>query len=249
METSVLYYGERGIVNSIVDALKKSEKNVKEFIDDINWLNNSNKLHLDKIETISFLIEGTFGQWGDPDLMIIINKTYVFIIEAKAGCFVRNACINKGEFAYTTDNSSKINIQLGLRKRFIDLWENKRDTDVIKEGAASDLDEAYKKSNGRALKKEKALELLENFFTESFSKDKVYYIALVGGAGNLDCIHNIFPSEIVIGDDSTGTTGDFYKHCGVIEYNSLEFLNNDETYAQARKTMDEPKCTGCIYRN
>lgn len=180
------YYSERGLVNKMMnwfcetDDITKKKNFMNLFKQGMGY--NSNCV-------ITFYNEFSFGDWGNPDLIIDVcgengNKV-VLIIEAKVDKF-ENCCScvkdSNNNYVFKDESkknyASKINIQLLLRKRFVDLLiangvtKDKNGKEIIRDNS----NEIYRgKENGRALMKPYLVETWKDFFKDK----KIIYTAIV----------------------------------------------------------------------
>lgn len=175
------YYSERGLINNLINYMNENEENLKKFLSILvdNYVYKEAKI----------FNEFSFGEFGSPDLIIKLDNK-LFIIEAKIDTF-ENSATKKNHFAFK-DNASKINIQLLLRKRFIDadVIKEKNNYIIIDKNKSDYKDEGIYK-NGRSLKKQSLVKLaLEEFKAEGLEH---YYVAIVNGESiNKDKIFNKF---------------------------------------------------------
>ena len=111
----VIWYGERGIVNSIVDGLKRGGLEIiQTFLGSVLWANGAAQDWIKDVKSVQLMVEVGLGQFGDPDLIIVCNTgenvPHVIFLEAKITSYARSAEL---------DSSSKINRQLTLKYRFV----------------------------------------------------------------------------------------------------------------------------------
>ncbi len=161
MTVKTYYYSERGLVNKLIEWLNNAESN--SLIDFFKLLD----LDLNENSSIEIFDEFSFGDFGSPDLIIKVDNN-VYIIEAKITSFVKASTKLSDKLKFK-DNASKINIQLLLRKRFINQIKLGFE-EVIKEEYRKEDENIYK--NGRALKKS---ELINEFVKEKLKDSFTYY--------------------------------------------------------------------------
>lgn len=84
----VLFYGERGIVNTLFIELSKNLEAFKEFIG-LTRNCNGNSIYTKEIKDINVIIEPDFGKvgFGTTDAVIIVNKELLIFFEAKRNNF------------------------------------------------------------------------------------------------------------------------------------------------------------------
>ncbi len=177
MKVNLHYYSERGLVNTLINWIKDNCDNTEELNKFFDLLG----VKLTDDSNIDIYDEISFGQFGDPDLIIKVDNI-IFIIEAKIDTFVKSATLPDYKLVFK-DNASKINIQLLLRKRFVNalIGRNNNQDNVIKEGSHDSNDSDINKKdciykNGRALKKKELVSFINNIFKDY---KKIYYVALV----------------------------------------------------------------------
>ena len=181
------FYSERGIVNSVIFWMSNAPK--EEIIKLLKGIKDKKGDSIvENYKKIDIFDEFSFGDFGSPDLIIKVKskeKTYVFIIEAKITTY-DNASIdndNNGSIVYK-NNASKLNIQLSLRKRFIDSIESIKGE--ILDGI--EVEPANQYDYTRKLKKTEVLKWIKNHIKGDF---KYYFISLTTDKAN----HNPFSNE------------------------------------------------------
>ena len=183
MNKSAHYYSERGMINCLVNWLMKGDDNCHKLLKKIDYADNSSKPEFNDILELHIYNEFSFGEFGDPDLIIKIKTDvgiYCFIIEAKIKTFKESRKLGK-DIKYK-DHASEIDIQLLLRKRFIECVNKLIDNhQLIRE--VSQVEKGYKKQDDkivepptRALKKSELINWINETFVDK--EIKYYYIAL-----------------------------------------------------------------------
>jgi hypothetical protein len=119
---SIIWYGERGVVNALVAALaaRDIEVGVKRFLREVKWADDGRPLWIDDIKQATLIVEVGLNDFGDPDLIMVCQTgngdRFVVIVEAKVITYLASALSNtKGMVA---GKNSNINRQLTLRYRF-----------------------------------------------------------------------------------------------------------------------------------
>lgn len=174
------FYSERGIVNSIIFWMSNAPED--EIIKLLKGIKDKNGDSIvEDYDEIDIFDEFSFGDFGSPDLIIKVKSeenTYVFIIEAKITTY-DNASIdnNNGSIVYK-NNASKLNIQLSLRKRFIDSIESIKG-EILDGIEVEPTDKQYDYT--RKLKK---IELLKWIKEHIKGKFEYYFISLTTDKGN-----------------------------------------------------------------
>ena len=226
--STINFYGERGIVNSIVLFLAQNDNNLKGFLNSIRFINNKqcfcNINENISITDIHYWVELSLSQFGNPDLIIdfkMNDKTHILFIEAKLTDFIKAS--SKGIIDFK--DSSLLNIQLLLKERFVQALNNEKnngkDRTRIEE---KDIKETDLKREKRALGKQSILEKIKYF-----NKDCIfYYIGLVTNKDTeIDAldekIKQLMPSENV---DNL--------NIGIINYNNIAEMINErnDVYTQ-----------------
>ena len=159
------FYSERGLINRLIEWL--NQVNFDSSLKFFQLLNPE----INQNSRIDIFNEFSFGDFGSPDLIIKIDNN-VYIIEAKITSFIKAATKPEEKYVFK-NNASKINIQLLLRKRFIEAIKLSDDEEIVECHQDQDGD-IYK--NGRALKK---AELIDEFVKKCFNNEnKFFYVSL-----------------------------------------------------------------------
>jgi hypothetical protein len=73
----LIWYGERGIINSILTHMQKSKagfvEEVKNLVKAIHWADEKPAAWVASITSAHAIVELGFGQFGDPDLILVCN--------------------------------------------------------------------------------------------------------------------------------------------------------------------------------
>ena len=132
MNINVHYYSERGLIHCLINWLKEKESNIHELISIVHIASENEKsktININKIDEISVYNEFSFGEFGNPDLIIRIksgNNSIVLVMEAKLTSFQKARTLGVGnaddkEIKYK-GHASDIDVQLILRKRFFEAF-------------------------------------------------------------------------------------------------------------------------------
>ena len=118
---SVLWYGERGVVNSLVIAIHAGGVSaVSDLLRQVQWADKSQPAWLSDIASVSMIVEPGCSQFGDPDLILVLttndSQRYVVYFEAKVVTYAASAVPNSKGMKEKKFNSA-INGQLSLRYR------------------------------------------------------------------------------------------------------------------------------------
>jgi len=141
---SIILYGERGLVNSIVLEISDDINLIRKVLGAVKLGNDSVFDWLNDITEVDFWIEPSFGQFGDPDLILICtctgNEKYIIFFEAKTANYIDSAMPLTEK--YFPGINSRINAQLTLKYRFVQaLTLGKSAAGIIQE--APDIADAY----------------------------------------------------------------------------------------------------------
>lgn len=233
-EVSCLFYGERGIVNAIlIDIGKDKNKLATDLLNNIKYCTgNSMEFNDEDITSVKYLLEGSFGEWGNPDLMIKVESKssgiVFYILEAKVKDFSKE-CAKKinGKYCFTGKSggrncASLINIQLALRARFMKEWKGyTQNNGAVEITSSYDEADGEKYKNGRALKDKYALKILKDFFFEdviyednSVLPENVYYVSL-STKYDVKNVEKAFEGLL------SEYNGEFVNHIGFLNYDAF----------------------------
>lgn len=126
-------YSERGIINSLIFTIGRSKKLMDEFI---QLLNISELKTNGEVEDYTVMLEQSFSQFGDADLIIIIHyinpkHNRVLFIEGKVNTYSKKWHLNKRYSKYKESKNEKekyngytsnLFFQLHLKRLLIDKW-------------------------------------------------------------------------------------------------------------------------------
>lgn len=178
MNKSVVFYGERGIVNSIILDMKDDLYKQKSFLNCIRLADNSYLDWVDKLESMKYFVEPSFSEFGSPDLIIKAktsdNKNYVIFVEAKTDTYEKSSVelAPTGLPASGYDGiGSKLNVQLSYKYRFVEALKNSTGKNFIVESNAK----ANYSDKNRRLVKESLVRFCFEFFKDI---EKYYFVAL-----------------------------------------------------------------------
>jgi hypothetical protein len=184
-ESSLVWYGERGIINSIVYAIT-SHNQMRELVKLIEWADEKEKQWTNCLKNSTIIIEMQLNDFGSPDLIIVIKdcngEHHFLFVEAKTSSYFENAITNS--YGMVRGYNSKINGQLSLKYRFVkalENWDGK--THEITE--PPEIYEAYHglihdySDRPRTLKHGPIIEdILKNHQFEKANNKNSYYVAL-----------------------------------------------------------------------
>ena len=134
-EANVVGYSERGLVNSLVYLMRQDPSHLLRFLECCDWDPASPNHHplpdgdalLGALNggtaSITYIVETSFAQFGDPDLIIVINspeRRWRFFVEAKVISYDKSAKENQtgpSPGMQQAGFNSSINGQLSLKYR------------------------------------------------------------------------------------------------------------------------------------
>ena len=92
LESKIIGYSERGIINSLIFTIGEDKELIKKFIELIEL---PNKIEIGEPQRYTILLEQSFSRFGDADLIIIIHyedpiKNIVLFIEGKVNTYKKN---------------------------------------------------------------------------------------------------------------------------------------------------------------
>jgi len=90
-DMNITFYGERGLVNSIILDMGSDLSKQKQFLRSIKFEDNSNRNWIDKVTDFHYIVEPSFAQFGNPDLIIVAecvcqSKSLAFGLEKLCTC-------------------------------------------------------------------------------------------------------------------------------------------------------------------
>lgn len=186
---SIVWYGERGIINALVVALQaQGTHGWSKLLRAMQWAHGEAHAWLDQLERVVALVEVGFSQFGDPDLILILHgKDWrrVVFVEAKVVPYESSAMSNREGMRQKGFNSS-INGQLALRYRLAHALEGAgRGTSLIE---PAKLHRAYVHNLGdpawypRHLQKPEVLRILRDHGLLGLKLLDFYFVALTWDA-------------------------------------------------------------------
>lgn len=191
---SVIWYGERGILNALVFALEmesiKIVDRTRSLLKAVQWADHKTPSWIESVEDVKIIVEVGLADFGNPDLIFVLvsrdGTRRALFVEAKVGPYINSALSNKNGMTRKSFNSS-INGQLSLRYRFahaLARWDGK--SEEIAEPTA--LFHAYQKPPGiglgdklkapRHLLKRSVLDILHDAGLASLPMEQCYFVAL-----------------------------------------------------------------------
>ncbi len=186
---TTIWYGERGIVNSIVNHVSGQEdagETVARLLDAVAWADGGKPSWISRIAQVNLIVEIGLADFGNPDLVIVCRTTgdqrpHCVFLEAKAICYQFSMGSNSS--GMSPGFNSSINGQLSLKYRFAKALANSLSTkDEIVEPEA--LFAAYKEQlrdyshKPRHLRKPEILQILSYLGLMSLPEERFCYVAL-----------------------------------------------------------------------
>jgi len=257
----VRWYGERGIVNAVVNHLREDPvARTKCLLNAIQWASEPKPTWIDEIQKAVAIVELGLGQFGDPDLILVCftnssdpaSRIHCVFLEAKIVSYIFSMRSNEQGMKGDHFNSS-INGQLALKYRFAKALENvsgkNGKPDVVEESV--ELFDQYRKilkdSNvaPRHLNKSVIInEVLSPLGLLNLTEKKCHYVALTWDSDN----HVFFKDPEVnkkglplfLNEQGNDLFDSMCARVGWLGYRALEQvlgLRSDWEYVAAIRTM------------
>jgi hypothetical protein len=188
----VHWYGERGILNTLVVALAARPDEAQQWarvLQQVVWADGGKPSWVTAVTDVNVVVELGCSNFGNPDLVVVANcegaGRHVVFIEAKVEPYATKATKNTSIAAQKKGFSSTINGQLSLRYRLaaaIRDWDGER-PDIVE---SKELHAAYVQSLGdpwrspRHVKNKTSLELLRVAGAGDVQElDRFWFVALM----------------------------------------------------------------------
>jgi hypothetical protein len=117
---SIVFYGERGVVNLITLELSKDIEKGKQFLSLIKFNEGYVPRWIQKVKSLYYFVELSFAEFGNPDLVILCedtdNKKHLVFVEAKLVRY-EDSAVNLRTAKRENGINSRINAQLTLKYR------------------------------------------------------------------------------------------------------------------------------------
>lgn len=252
---SIAWYGERGVVNSLVIAIKEAEvPAVQALLGQVQWADNSQPAWLTNITSVAMVVEPGCSQFGDPDLILVLStndsQRYVVYFEAKVVTYAASAVSNDAGMNEKKFNSA-INGQLSLRYRMslaLSQWNGTTDlvepTEIYNQYRRSNkeggINERLKKP--RHLRKKSVLTLLRNAGAHGIPLAHFYFLAVTSDH-QLDFSTNMSTEirPLFLNRDGTDNWGQIAARVGWLGFSGIDLTLLNEllaaSYRQALGTM------------
>lgn len=194
-DSTITYYGERGIVNGIILDIKNDIEKQKNFLRAIKLADKSSLPCVDGAIHFDWFIEPSLSQFGNPDIILTVATNteikYAFFIEAKINSYDSSSCpLDKDLILekYNDGVASKLNVQLAFKYRFVEaMFANNNLSKDIKE--SNEVAKQYINDKQRRLYLPKLCRHLKELFS-GIDKDNIYFIALIFDDKILDPFNN-----------------------------------------------------------
>ncbi|MBC3888543.1 hypothetical protein GH810_09510 [Acetobacterium paludosum] len=161
------FYGERGLVTSIILDMGTDIAKQKKFLKTIKFSDNYEPTWISDTVKIDFIVEPSLSQFGSPNLIIIAEEKFlqrhVIFVEARICAY--NDASEKLNVSLLPNSykgvSNKLNIKLALMYRFAKAYNSMKEDSVIE--SANTASKVYH-DVPRTLKKPSMIKLcIENF--------------------------------------------------------------------------------------
>ncbi len=261
---AIQWYGERGILNSVVTHILAQQEpiiQVHHLLNAIEWPDRDKPDWIESITEATFVVELSAGDFGDPDLMIVCRtkddlSPYCVFIEAKVVPYTWS--MKTTAHAMQLGFNSSINGQLTLKYRFARALQEANNPDTADDVAEPpSLFEAYQNSSlidpaprSRHLVKPRVLQTLERLGLlktpdqPGVYEERCYYVALTWDSSD----HIWFNDDTVASDflpmflDENGDNlwSRMRRRCGWLGYQNMEKaigLRGSHDYVQALDSM------------
>lgn len=177
------FYGERGIINGMLLDMYRDKSKVQErlnkFFSAIRLLDGSKPPWKEDIADCKWMMEPSLAQFGDPDFIARFKSggtTYAVFFEGKLKDYTRSSLSISDEMTEKSykGQSSKLNVQLALRYRFIRAYQaSHTDKDLFM--PIIERDHHYPDGRKRKLDKPTVLQSIRSFLNEV---EEFYFIGL-----------------------------------------------------------------------
>jgi hypothetical protein len=228
---NIVFYGERGLIDSLVLDLHKNTNLLRAFLKEIVFLgigstSSTTPPMWPEKPSATFYIEPHFAQFGSPDLIITFDNIggikQVLFFEAKLKGYVDSAASIGPSFSYQ-GNASEINVQLALRYRFAKAYLLGHGQEIV------ESDELHPNGDKRrSLKRQYAVNYVNSAFGENCD---FYFIAMTNDRLNASITHPYLPPI----DEWDAVRSKF----GIITYHAIAkvFKNVDSHFLSTIKNV------------
>lgn len=256
---SIIFYGERGLVNGIVLDMQNNVEALKKFLQSIHFCGGTIPAWTDKVRSVSYFIEPSFAEFGNPDLMILCDcsdEKHLIFIEAKVSSYIENS-IDIESIKEYIDNykdpnqsksssvfigiNSKINSQLTLRYRLSRVLKTrKRGSALIEDSIwqkyfTNSLDFVF---HPRRMMKNLNIKLCDDYFMDITD---FWFVALTADEPNAKPYDNMSTRPYVLNSNGVSHWEEINGHFGFVSYRDLNNIFSENGYYQQAKHYSEVK--------
>ena len=186
MSKEVVFYGERGILNSIILDTQGNIAKQKQLLRSIVLADRSKLNWVDDVYLVRYFVEPNFDEFGNADVIIEAiarnSEKYVLFVEIKINSYEYSALtmepIKEMDNEYFPksyrNNCDKLNIKLAILYRFIQAFKSNLSDDnniITKIQEQYDVRHTYNDKIERKLENRTIL----NYWYERFADTKEYY--------------------------------------------------------------------------
>ena len=223
---NIAFYGERGVVNGIVLDLHNDLEKQKIFLKKIRFCGGNELSWIDDVENVTWLIEPSFSEFGNPDLIIVAEakkKKYVLFVEAKLKSYDDSSFpINKDtllpEYGYHYEGiASKLNVQLAFRYRFSKAYRKMKNGVIEEDNGIANYSDTF----NRRIHNPVIVDYCKHYFGDP---ECFYFVALTNDKDNSDKDNNdeIYSSETLLPPIRQENWFRDHKFFGLLSYQMLE---------------------------
>lgn len=184
-DVNIHFYGERGVINGIILDIQNNKAKIDRFFNAIRLLGTDKLPWASGVKNCSWLVEPSFAQFGNPDCIAVFEsagKKYALFFEVKLKDYESSSISIGPEMIQKTikskeaykGQSSKLNVQLSFRYRFVRAFELHRQSQTPLPSIIEKNDD-YPDGFQRKLDKPIVLEFISEFLK---GVDEFYFIAL-----------------------------------------------------------------------
>lgn len=228
-DVNIHFYGERGVINGIILDIQNNKAKIDRFFNTIRLL-GTDKLPWDSgVKNCSWLVEPSFAQFGNPDCIAVFEsagKKYTLFFEVKLKSYESSSISIGPEMIKKTikskeaykGQSSKLNVQLSFRYRFVRAFELHRQSQIPLSSIIEKNDD-YPDGFQRKLDKPIVLEFISEFLK---GVDEFYFIALTNDEAAQMSIQKMESSfSPPLFENNTDHFIQNKKHFGLLTYGDL----------------------------
>ncbi len=246
MFDSIVFYGERGLVNGLVLELSGDLNLTKVFLKNIRFCGLTSPAWINDLQEVSFLVEPSFSEFGNPDLVMICDcnekqgsARHVVFLEAKVVKYDDSAVpLKESSDKDIQGINSRINAQLTLRYRLARVLKCRKDRGEPVEETQQDW-AAYAQystesaKRPRRLLKSLGLKLCDDFL---LGVNDFWCVTLSSDSFQSEPYHIPKLRPLVLDLNGQEYWNKVKDHFGLIVYDQLDYiLSTDGAYVKARE--------------